>query len=413
MTLRGIPLCLLLVPALCACRDDSGPRGHKSPAPVRIEGGTSEQNAALLHLQPEAVARLGIETVAAVRRRVQSWRLLPAEVVAAPGSRTDVSAPFAGRVMACADGRYPAALEEIEAGEPVLRLEPLLSPEREVFTPRELLDLRMLHADASAARAAAEARRDGANLEVQRAERLAASEVGSQRRLDEALTAARLAAAEVEAAAQRQSVLAAAADPERNPEPPPPLTIPAPRRGLLEDVLVQPGQLVPAGAVLFRVRDHRSTWVRVPVYAGELAQLDPAAPARIAELADPRGEHSLAALPVDAPLALAPGAATIELFYAVETPRRPYRPGERLLARLPRKEEATALVVPWSALLFDATGKAWVYVQEGEGSFRRAGVLATRREGDEAVLERGPAVGSQVVRVGAAELFGTEFGTGK
>ena len=32
---------------------------------------------------------------------------------------------------------------------------------------------------------------------------------------------------------------------------------------------------------------------------------------------------------------------------------------------------------------------------------------------DQAVLSRGPAVGTEVVSAGAAELFGTEFGVGK
>jgi membrane fusion protein, heavy metal efflux system len=33
-------------------------------------------------------------------------------------------------------------------------------------------------------------------------------------------------------------------------------------------------------------------------------------------------------------------------------------------------------------------------------------------EGDQAVLSKGPAEGSAVVTVGAAELYGTEFGVG-
>jgi len=42
---------------------------------------------------------------------------------------------------------------------------------------------------------------------------------------------------------------------------------------------------------------------------------------------------------------------------------------------------------------------------------RRVEIL--RVEGDLAILARGPAPGTAVVVVGVAELFGTEFGTGK
>jgi hypothetical protein len=43
----------------------------------------------------------------------------------------------------------------------------------------------------------------------------------------------------------------------------------------------------------------------------------------------------------------------------------------------------------------------------------RTRVVVSRFAGDWAVLLQGPGEGTQVVTIGAAELFGTEFGAGK
>ena len=71
------------------------------------------------------------------------------------------------------------------------------------------------------------------------------------------------------------------------------------------------------------------------------------------------------------------------------------------------------LIVPAASILFDVNGGAWVYLVTGEHKYSRQRVRLNRVAGDEAYLDQGPAVGSQVVVAGAAELFGTEFGSGK
>lgn len=64
--------------------------------------------------------------------------------------------------------------------------------------------------------------------------------------------------------------------------------------------------------------------------------------------------------------------------------------------------------LPYSALLYDASGAEWVYVSAKAGVFERANVKVERISGDTMVLSRGPAAGTRVVIVGAAELFGVE-----
>jgi hypothetical protein len=73
---------------------------------------------------------------------------------------------------------------------------------------------------------------------------------------------------------------------------------------------------------------------------------------------------------------------------------------------------ATKLVVPFSAVYYDANGNAWVYTNTEGYSYVRAPMTIERIEGDIAILSSGPAVGTKIVSVGAALLFGAEFGVG-
>lgn len=68
--------------------------------------------------------------------------------------------------------------------------------------------------------------------------------------------------------------------------------------------------------------------------------------------------------------------------------------------------------VPYSAVIYDAQGDNWVYTSIGDLTFVRHAVSIEYIEGDRAYLTHGPEQGTQVVSVGAAELFGTEFDVG-
>jgi hypothetical protein len=65
-------------------------------------------------------------------------------------------------------------------------------------------------------------------------------------------------------------------------------------------------------------------------------------------------------------------------------------------------------VVPYSAVVYDANGGAWVYVRIAPLVFARHRVAVTTIKGGRAALASGPRVGAQVVEVGATELFGSE-----
>jgi hypothetical protein len=68
-------------------------------------------------------------------------------------------------------------------------------------------------------------------------------------------------------------------------------------------------------------------------------------------------------------------------------------------------------VVPYSAVLYDSANHTWVYTNPQPLVYVRAGITIDCFDGDRAVVSEGPDVGTTIVTVGAAELFGTEFET--
>jgi hypothetical protein len=70
------------------------------------------------------------------------------------------------------------------------------------------------------------------------------------------------------------------------------------------------------------------------------------------------------------------------------------------------------LVVPAEAVLVDPDGNWWVYTSPRPRQYIRHAVDIVRETDGRAVLSEGPAVGTEVVTVGVAEVYGVEFEVG-
>jgi hypothetical protein len=68
--------------------------------------------------------------------------------------------------------------------------------------------------------------------------------------------------------------------------------------------------------------------------------------------------------------------------------------------------------IPYTALVYDKAGKTWVYTNPQGLNFVRHEVVVERIEEDLALLLSGPPVGTVVVTVAAAELWGVDTGVG-
>jgi hypothetical protein len=112
------------------------------------------------------------------------------------------------------------------------------------------------------------------------------------------------------------------------------------------------------------------------------------------------------------------GAATVEAVEGSEFSR--VRLSSRAIERLdlqtaPIREAASGgrlprTVIPYAAVLYDVTGRAFAYTNPEPLVYVRAPIAIESIAGNNAVLTTGPPVGTEVVTVGAAELFGAEFG---
>jgi len=77
-----------------------------------------------------------------------------------------------------------------------------------------------------------------------------------------------------------------------------------------------------------------------------------------------------------------------------------------------RTDGSGKLIAPYAALIYDVSGGAWVYTNPSPLAYLRHAVVVETISGPDAYLAKGPAAGTQVVTVGASELYGAESGVG-
>lgn len=400
---------LLAVPLLGGC-DQPEAAGAKTsaaekPAPAKVEKLPGEADLTTIHLSEEAERRLRVATAAVERREVGRVRTYGGEVVVPPGRAIAVSSPLNGTVLPPSEGEPPLPGTAVTEGQEVFRLLPLLSPEAQTT-------LATTRVEAQGQVDQAQKQLAQAKIQLDRAERLLADNLGGKGALADAQAQYDIADSSLQAAISRRDALDATIKGIEGGTLEP-LSIAAEADGSIKLMHVMPGQAVNAGGLLFDIEKLDPIWVRVPVYVGDRRELDLEADAAVGDLAESPDESLRPAVPVDAPPAGDPLAATVHLFYQLDNDDRSFWPGQRVGVTIPLKGQSEGLVVPRSAILYDYHGGAWVYVKTAEHTYDRRRVRIDYQAGDLAVLLDGPEPGAEVVTDGAAELFGTEFGGGK
>jgi cobalt-zinc-cadmium efflux system membrane fusion protein len=383
-------LCLVTVGCLATgcSRGGHAPATHDTPA--KVEHPRTEAELSTVKLTPEAVKRLGIETVTVKTEVAAATRTLGAEIVVPEGRGVVVTAPVAGTLTGAAAPR-PGA--RVRHGDRLMTIAPLVPAER---------DQRI---EAQRAVTAAEAEELAARQRLQRLDQLLKDGAASVKNVEEAraqhqITAAALTAARERLAGVSKNPVGAQGE----------LIVSAPFDGVVQRISAVPGQTVAASAALLELAQVDSLWVRVPVYAGDARDVDERARVTVRHLGDKEAQAS--ASRVTAPLQADPSAASVDLYYAFTGNTGTFRPGERVLVELPLTSTEQGLVVPDNAVLYDIHGATWVYEDLGGNAYTRRRIEVARHAGDRAVISRGLKEGAKVVTAGAAELFGTEFGAG-
>ena len=158
--------------------------------------------------------------------------------------------------------------------------------------------------------------------------------------------------------------------------------------------------------------DHHTTvWVRVTLSEGELNDVARGEPARVFAM---RGDEAGTGLLVQAvePPPLESDPTFGALYYVAD--ERGLEPGQSVRIELPLSgSETNRLVLPYASVIYGPTGATWTYTNVEPLVFVRHSITIDYIDGDVAVLIDGPAIGTEVVTVGATELYGTELGLGQ
>ena len=75
----------------------------------------------------------------------------------------------------------------------------------------------------------------------------------------------------------------------------------------------------------------------------------------------------------------------------------------------PIRQNGQETVIPYSAVIFDADGETFTYTSPEPLTYVRQKIDIDHVDGDSVMLSDGPPAGTEVVTVGAAEVYGTEF----
>lgn len=415
---------LLAVHVFCTgCQTRTETSGHKAEAPANVERLPVETELCRITLTEAAERRLGIRTVPVRKQRVERRRTLAGEVMIPNGRSIVVSAPVSGAVTSPANGEIPQPGTHVAAGDAILTLVPLLSPERDVPTPAERVQITSARATLLAAANVASGDVDRSRVELeaatvalQRATALHSDKAGSKKAVDDAHAQVNIAQSVLRAAEDRvQQLTRLTRELESTGEmgKAVPLVITSPQPGVVRNLMVSRGQSVTAGAPLAEVANTDSMWVKVPVYVGLLSSLRSRESVHIVGLDGRDTFRQREARSIDAPPSADPSSTTVDLFFELDNRDGELRPGQRVGVDLPLQDSGESLTVDAHAVLLDVLGGTWVYVRTAPHAFERRRVMPRYTLNGQSILAEGPAEGTEVVVEGAAELFGTEFGAGK
>lgn len=384
LAVAGLGLAVL---AAGSCRRGDPPA---AVAAAKVVNPVKEGELTTVTLTPEAEKRLGVKVTNIAMRAIPVTRLVSGEITTPEGLGLDVAAPVAGTLT----GVVASAGSRVTRGQVLGRIVPIQASDRD----------QRIDADREAEIASAEVMHS--QRQLARAERMFKGGSGSRRAVDEAQAVLATAHARLAAARGRQT--SAASSRMAGGE----LILRSPLDGVIVAAHAASGQGVGASALLFHIARLDRLWVRVPVFAGEATRVEAAKGSDVLRLGDPSDAPGVRARVATGPPRADANAASVDFTFELVN-RGTFTPGERVLVRVSERGEVEGLVVPDSAILRDQHGGTWVYERIAPQTFARRRVEIRETAGDLVLLARGPGAGTAIVTVGAAELYGVEFGAGK
>ena len=389
---RWLPL--LIVLSLTGCTENS-----PKPAGTSPEKKKDESSLAFTDLSKKAYEKLEIKIEKMALQEVRERRSLTGWVMAKPGHEVTLTAPTAGYVQFL-KGHSLIAGEAVAAKDKLFQLDPFLNPV-------EKMQVKALERGAEAEFVKAQTTLRNAEIEYQRAVEL--KNIKSKQEFEQAKKALDFAEEELKAAKDKRTYFKTEI-----------ISLEAPQAGVISQLHVGPGQYVPTAAPLVTIIDLQQVWIRVPVseYDFDVVDADSKVDVTFKNANHGRKDKPLsfkAKLMARVPQ-VDPVKHTGDVWYELEGTKGSsgFMKDQMVTVRVPIGKKEKAPVVPASAVIYDAHGHAWIYLEitkEGDAKhrFERRPVEVVAAVDGGLMLRSQMTEGERVVTHGAAVLFSRDF----
>lgn len=184
-------------------------------------------------------------------------------------------------------------------------------------------------------------------------------------------------------------------------DPPPSVTITAPRSGVIDARNVVVGQAVDPSTVLFHISDRSEVFVVARVYEEDIGKIRPGQEARVRALGYPKqvftGKISLIDPDLD------PLSRTVKAWIRLANPQDLLKPGMFARAAVILRRNEAALTIPNSAII-EANGEKFVFVREGN-KYHRVEIGIGAKDDEYSEITAGLVPGDEVVTQGNREIY--------
>jgi multidrug efflux pump subunit AcrA (membrane-fusion protein) len=381
----------------------------------------SEADLARTTLSDAHYASLHIKSEPAKTVPVQQHLTLNGWIIAPPGKESVLAAPVSGYVrLPGQNGSFPAPIQKVTQGQELCVLEAVPTPVERAQLNAQLVQMQSLRRSIESELVKARDSLTLAQSEQKSVAELVASRIRGKQDLEQAETKVKHAKADLDAAQDKLRLFDASfGNIEKDLLRPQTLT--ASQAGTVLAVHVSPGQFVAAGTPLVTIADLSQPWLRVPVAEQDLQRIRASEKIEI-QLAPggPRWQASPEGL---VPL-VDPVRHTADLLYRLDLPAgNTKEEGKRpppVLAKdlmvtvlIPLGEKRPETVVPASALVHDAFGGTWLYLElspgKGHHVFERRRIELGPTVPEGRVIRPGLTAKDKLVVKGAANIYSREF----
>ncbi|HMF18931.1 MAG TPA: efflux RND transporter periplasmic adaptor subunit, partial [Gemmataceae bacterium] len=349
--LAGLLLCSLV---LSGCGPSGNASNSHAPEKPKVES-----DLPVITLNAEAYKSLRIVSEPIHTEKIQEFLQLTGWIMAPQGKEVTITAPVAGYVrLSDKLKRSPIRGENVDSGKELFNLEPVLSPVEEI-------QLKILKQGVESELKKTLSTYQNAEKELKRTKDLMKKGLSTQQELDQKQVRFDLAEEDLKAARKKQEFF-------QNPT----RSILARQPGSVLQVHVSPGQYVAAAAPLVTIADLKQLWVRVPIPELDFPSVEAKkeVSVRLKGMNQTSGtdkNHRPAATFKAEPVAMVPQVDTVKhtvdvIYQLMPGPRGiSFAKDQMVTVFVPLGKERVESVVPYSAVVFDAFGGSWIYLDRG------------------------------------------------